>query len=219
MRGGWLRRVSVAVILVGAALPAPALAAFPGQNGKIAFSAYMHQELDPQLETMNPDGSGRQLLIDPDEPLSPTWSPDGTKVAYIDNGDVDQFGHVGDEIYVVNADGTGKTRLTFSHCYKQEPAWSPDGQKLAYGAGGQIRVINADGTGDTALWTAPPNEFADDPAWSPDGSRVAFDHRRSQVGCDEDGGSCMYFPLPGELHDRQRRWDRPYKPHEHAGRR
>jgi Tol biopolymer transport system component len=194
-----LRRVVVAVVLVGAALPAPALAAFPGQNGKLAFSAYMHQELDPQLETMDPDGSGRQLLIDPDEPLSPTWSPDGTKVAYIDNGDVDQFGHVGDEIYVVNADGTGKTRLTSSHFYKQEPTWSPDGQKLAYGAGGQIRVINADGTGDTELWTAPPNESADDPAWSPDGSLVAFDYRKSQVGCDDEGGSCLYFPLPGEI--------------------
>ena len=199
MGGRWWRRAVVAVVLTGAALPAPALAAFPGQNGKIAFSAYMHQELDPQLETMNGDGSGRQLLLDPDEPLFPTWSPDGTKVAFVDNGDVDQFGHVGDELFVMNADGTGKTRLTFTHFYKAQPAWSPDGQKLAYGSGGAIRVVNADGTGDAPLWTAPANEFADDPAWSPDGSRVAFDHRASQVGCDEDGGSCMYFPLPAEI--------------------
>jgi Tol biopolymer transport system component len=81
-------------------------------------------------------------------------------------------------IYVVNADGTGKTRLTTEKYGGTFPAWSPDGQQLAFQARDEIYVMNADGTNPTRL----TNSLAADnscPRWSPDGRRIAFLSNRS----------------------------------------
>ena len=54
----------------------PAEAAFPGQNGKIAFSK-------DQLYTVNPDGTGQTTLVNAYRSDDPAWSPDGTQVAFV----------------------------------------------------------------------------------------------------------------------------------------
>lgn len=86
-----------------------------------------------------------------------------------------------EQIYVMNADGTGRTQLTFDTCHSERPAWSPGGSRIAFGHsywstpgmdGMEIYVMNADGTGQTRLTF---NDLYDSqPAWSPDGSRIAF---------------------------------------------
>jgi len=84
------------------------------------------------------------------------------------------------EIYAMNADGTGQTRLTNNPAFDGGPAWSPDGTKLAFSSGRdgslEIYAMNADGTGQTRM----TNNTAEDlePAWSPDGSKVAFNSLR-----------------------------------------
>ena len=88
------------------------------------------------------------------------------------------------DIYVVNADGTGRTRLTRDPAEEFDPAWSPDGTKIAFsrftGKRFQIFVMNADGSGATQLTSADTR--ASDAAWSPDGTRIAF--TRCGVTCD-----------------------------------
>ena len=80
------------------------------------------------------------------------------------------------EIYVMNADGSGVTRLTNNSAEDGSPAWSPDGRRIAFyslrDGNYEIYVMNADGSGVTRL----TNNSADDvtPAWSPDGRRIAF---------------------------------------------
>src|SRR5215207_4506767 len=89
------------------------------------------------------------------------------------------------DIYVMNADGSGKTNLTNTPgegdgVQELSPAWSPDGSKIAFGSVPDgvhfdIYVMNADGSGVTQLTTAG-EEFR--PAWSPDGSKIAYDSYR-----------------------------------------
>ncbi len=84
----------------------------------------------------------------------PNWSPDGTEIAFTSNRDGN------DEIYVMNADGSNQTRLTYNDAYDGMPAWSPDGTRIAFESrrdsnGSAIYVMNADGSNQTQLTKRP----------------------------------------------------------------
>ncbi len=80
------------------------------------------------------------------------------------------------QISVINADGSGRRRLTSPPGQSAIPVWSPDGRRIAFVRnredGSQIYIMNADGTGQQRL-TNPPGTSTF-PAWSPDGKRIAF---------------------------------------------
>jgi TolB protein len=101
----------------------------------------------------------------------PTWSPDGTRIAFKSNGN----------IYVMNADGSAQKRLTRAPSTgrgDEYPAWSPDGSRIAFarsrvGGLAEIYVIHIDGSGLKRL--THTSELSLSPAWSPDSTELAFD--------------------------------------------
>ena len=135
-----------------------------------------------QIFSMNADGSGMPSPIPSEFANSPTWSPDGSQIAYAyfrEDGNTD--------IYVINADGTNPVRLTSDPADDLRPAWSPDssdGSRIAFSSDRdndqdndpEIYTINPDGTGLTQLTDDAATNQA--PAWSPDSTRIAFSSNR-----------------------------------------
>ncbi len=93
------------------------------------------------------NGSGPPLNVsnNPGDDWSPEWSPDGSRIAFI-NGAPGAFFNPG-RLKVVNVDGSGQLTLTPADNV-WEPSWSPDGTRIAYSAAdGQLYVANTDGSG------------------------------------------------------------------------
>ena len=95
---------------------------------------------------INADGSGLQNVTNTvTTSFDFAWSPDGRQIAYVEI----HMPGLGAPLYVVNADGTGKRRLTRPLMVDfGVPSWSPDGRTLAFtGVGADIYTVHADGTG------------------------------------------------------------------------
>ena len=84
------------------------------------------------------------------------------------------------DVYVMNADGSGQTRLTDNPALDAFPSWSPDSSRIAFvserDGNFEVYVMNADGSSQTRLTDNPGEDFL--PNWSPDGSRIAYASRR-----------------------------------------
>jgi len=154
---------------------------------KIAFSSGRDANPDADegkqnwsdIYMMNDDGTNPVRLTNhPASDSAPSWSPDGTKIAFMSNRDGKA------EIYVMNADGTNPVKLTSNPINgSRNPTWSPDGTKIAFNSARleskfvpDIYVMNTDGTNQIRVTNHPANDLR--PSWSPDGTKIAFDTRR-----------------------------------------
>jgi TolB protein len=129
-------------------------------SGRIVFDNF------DDVWAIDADGTHlTRLTHSPWHEFDPSWSPDGTRIAYRSERGGES------EIRIMNADGTRQRRLAAG----LSPAWSPDGSLIAFagpsGTSGIITVIRPDGTG---LRRLPHTEGGEYPSWSPDSTRIAF---------------------------------------------
>ena len=108
----------------------------------------------------------------------PAWSPDGQQIAFTSDRDGNR------NVYVMNANGSGQTRLTSHPEHDWWPTWSPDGTRIAFTSlrDGDAEVgdaeiyviyITTERAGELVnLTNNTGNDYR--PAWSPDGQRIAF---------------------------------------------
>jgi len=108
----------------------------------------------------------RRILRGNGDVLFPTWSTDGTRIAFADLRT--PRGRIHD-IYVVRTNGTGLRRLTTSPVDENDPAWAPNDSAIAYQRGRDIWIMRTNGTGQRLLI-----RNASSPSWSPGATHIAF---------------------------------------------
>lgn len=127
------------------------------------------------LQVADADGFNPQTVVSSNEPIiSPVWSPDGGKLAYV------SFEKKKPIIFVQSLISGSRAVLANYKGNNSAPAWSPDGSKLAivltYGANSQIYTIDASGGGLKQLTKS--SAIDTEPAFSPDGNWVYFSSDR-----------------------------------------
>jgi dipeptidyl aminopeptidase/acylaminoacyl peptidase len=120
---------------------------------------------------------------------SPSWSPNGRRIAYLEQDE--PFSPY--RISVIDADGGGApVRLTPTAGYYGRPRWSPDGTRLTFSLyadndGSRVFIVSADGVGLTSITPNATNDY--DPTWSPDGAQLAFVRAGHVVVSDMNGSN------------------------------
>ena len=126
------------------------------------------------LQVADADGENPLTMVSSNEPIiSPSWSPDGSKIAYV------SFEKKKPIIYVQSLSGQRSVLANFKG-NNSAPSWAPDGSRLAivltYGANSQLYTINADGSGLKPLTKS--SAIDTEPTWSTDGKWIYFSSDR-----------------------------------------
>jgi Tol biopolymer transport system component len=164
--------------------------------------------------TVRGDGTGLHRVTAGVGDGRPTWSPDGSRIAYSHRDPAGDF-----EVYVANADGTDQHNLTNSHATDDlMPSWSPDDEWIAYHSVAlppvpgsdtarpgdwEIMAVNPAGTARRNLSRRPPDlgEVGDraaadvKPAWSPDGQSIVFESYRGVVNSTALNSELWVMPV------------------------
>jgi TolB protein len=174
------RAAILAAMLATAAAPAPAQGAFPGRDGRIAYTSdwfpddcgHACEEEVVGLNTIRPDGTGRRPIgrcgrrsLACGE-YQAAWSPEGRRMAFVRD----------EEIWVMHADGSRAHRVLGRSA--GAPAWSPDGRHIAFtGAHGYISIMRTDGSHRHRITPSGGNR---DPSWSVRGL-IAYTHHPRDI--------------------------------------
>ena len=174
---------AVALLLVLASLAwgliaSPSRAAFPGENGHFALVSNITGTFDiygfrpfPLFHVMT---YTNDAFVDSEM----QYSADGKRIVFSSTrGNGTTF-----DIFTMNTDGTGLTRVTTDALHDTQPTFAPDGRvafvRTFSGTNTDIFVKNADGTGAETNLTNTPTFVEGQPAWAPDNSKIAFSTNR-----------------------------------------
>lgn len=143
---------------------------------RIAYIAVDRKSNHPyQLRISDYDGYGEKLILRSKQPImSPSWSPDGRKLAYV------SFEKRRSQIYIQDLYSQKRELMTSFPKINGSPSWSPDGKSLAIvlSKDGQPEIYTLD-TQSKALRRITNNRAIDtEPSWSPDGQSLIFSSTR-----------------------------------------
>ena len=138
-----------------------------------------------ELQVADADGANPQIPLASREPLiSPAWSPDGSKLAYV------SFEAKKPVIYVHDLAANRRYVAANFKGSNSAPAWSPDGKRIAIvltkDGNSQLYLVNVDGSGVTRL--ASSSGIDTEPQFAPDGQSIYFTSDR--------GGSPQIYNIP-----------------------
>ncbi|WP_141584578.1 protein kinase [Actinomadura sp. WMMA1423] len=156
---------------------------------------------------MNADGSGARKVTGVLRGTRVTWSPDGTRLAYMDEKDGVR------QIFSLPLDGGAATQLTTDDSFKDDPMWSSKGKLVFWsrrdGDGEQLYTMDADRPDGPWTKLTRDGERAVDPEWSPDGSKVAYVRgpaESSDIWVLNADGSGAHAVTSGDARDMDPAW-------------
>jgi Tol biopolymer transport system component len=151
------------------------------------------------LITLGPDGKASSVVsltadVNADAAF-PAWAPDGTRIAFQHKGEG------GFQVFVMDADGANKRKISGGTGFAGLPAWSPNGKQVLFLAGDkpdigtpkEIYIMDIDGAAGSARKITSFGKDISRPTWSPDGQKIAYIER---IG--DRAGSVMLVGVDGQ---------------------
>lgn len=188
-------------------------------GSKIAFVRVDFATSTSSLRVMNADGSNLVVLtnVTGESVGLGSWSPDSSKLVFQAQPPAGD-GLTG-EVFVINADGTGRFSLSGSDGLNTQPQWSPDGSRISYLRGtyspssptiNDIYVANPDGSNQIKIAHADSDrDFG--ASWSPAGTKLAFtrylpDNTNDIYTVNADGSNQQRLTNDATIHTYSPQW-------------
>jgi len=175
-------------------------------QGSLLFTLTRDGSSDIYSAAPTEPGTIYPVIEFPSQETSPSFSPDGTRIAFVSDGSQNL------EIYTAEADGSNPQRITQNTSVDNNPVWTPDGQRIVYESVGpsglsHIWIMQADGSSQRQLTQGQRSHHQ--PAVSPTG-QIAFTSDRDGKDdiwlMDLDGTNVRNFTATTDMLESMPSW-------------